>query len=47
VVGTKVRDIVRMMAMSDLPVQVVDDPGRGVGCVDRVHVLSLIAGVEE
>jgi glycine betaine/proline transport system ATP-binding protein len=46
-VGTKVRDIVKLVATSDLPVQVVDHSGRGVGCVDRVHVLALIAGVEE
>jgi hypothetical protein len=25
-------------------VQVVDGDGKQVGCVDRVHVLSLIAG---
>jgi hypothetical protein len=45
--GTKVRDIVRLVATSDLPVQIVDGSGRGVGCVDRVHVLALMAGVEE
>jgi glycine betaine/proline transport system ATP-binding protein len=44
--GTKVRDIVTLVAQSDLPVQVVDIDGRQVGCVDRVHVLSLIAGVD-
>ena len=44
--GTKVRDIVKLVAHSDLPVQVVDLSGREVGCVDRVHVLSLIAGSE-
>jgi len=44
--GTKVRDIVTLVAKSDLPVQVVDADGRQVGCVDRVHVLSLIAGVD-
>jgi glycine betaine/proline transport system ATP-binding protein len=44
--GTKVRDIVKLVAHSDLPVQVVDLDGREVGCVDRVHVLSLIAGSE-
>jgi hypothetical protein len=44
--GTKVRDIVKMVAHSDLPVQVVDIDGREVGCVDRTHVLSLIAGSE-
>ena len=46
-VGTKVRDIVTLIAQSELPVQVVDEDGRQVGCVDRVHVLSLIAGVDE
>jgi glycine betaine/proline transport system ATP-binding protein len=46
-VGTKVRDIVTLIAQSELPVQVVDIDGRQVGCVDRVHVLSLIAGVDE
>ncbi|HVE19600.1 MAG TPA: hypothetical protein VNB52_10960, partial [Ilumatobacteraceae bacterium] len=44
--GTKVRDIVKLVAHSDLPVQVVDLDGREVGCVDRAHVLSLIAGSE-
>ena len=44
--GTKVRDIVTLVAQSDLPVQVVDTHGKQVGCVDRVHVLSLIAGVD-
>jgi glycine betaine/proline transport system ATP-binding protein len=46
-VGTKVRDVVRMVAQSELPVQVIDEGGSCVGCVDRVHVLALIAGVEE
>ena len=45
--GTKVRDIVKLVAHSEHPVQVVDSAGRAVGCVDRQHVLSLIAGVEE
>jgi hypothetical protein len=27
-------------------VQVVDADGRQMGCVDRVHVLALIAGAE-
>jgi hypothetical protein len=44
--GTKVRDIVKLVAHSGLPVEVVDEAGRQVGCVDRVHVLSLIAGSE-
>lgn len=46
-IGTKVREVVRFVAQSDLPVQVVDGNGRPVGCVDRVHVLALMAGVEE
>lgn len=45
--GTKVRDVVRLVAQSELPVRVVDGDGRPVGCVDRVHVLALMAGVEE
>ncbi|MGZ4764787.1 MAG: quaternary amine ABC transporter ATP-binding protein [Ilumatobacteraceae bacterium] len=44
--GTKVRDIVKLVAHSGLPVEVVDQSGRQVGCVDRVHVLALIAGSE-
>ena len=46
-IGTKVRDIVKLVAHSGLPVEVVDETGRQVGCVDRVHVLSLIAGSDE
>ncbi len=45
--GTKVRDIVKLVANSELPVQVVDVAGKQVGCVDRVHVLALIAGADE
>ncbi|MGZ4673179.1 MAG: quaternary amine ABC transporter ATP-binding protein [Ilumatobacteraceae bacterium] len=45
-IGTKVRDIVKLVAHSGLPVEVVDQSGRQVGCVDRVHVLALIAGSE-
>jgi glycine betaine/proline transport system ATP-binding protein len=44
--GTKVRDIVKLIAHSEHPVQVVDGAGKEVGCVDRVHVLSMIAGGE-
>src|SRR4051795_3351622 len=47
VLGTKVRDVVKLVARSEHPVQVVDDHGKRVGCVDRVHVLSLIAGEAE
>ncbi len=45
--GTKVRDIVKLVAHSEHPVRVVDAAGKEVGCVDRQHVLSLIAGVDE
>jgi glycine betaine/proline transport system ATP-binding protein len=45
--GTKVRDIVKLVAHSELPVRVVDTAGKEVGCVDRVHVLALMAGVDE
>ena len=45
-VGTKVRDIVKLVAHSDLPVEVVDGTGKQLGCVDRAHVLSLMAGVD-
>jgi glycine betaine/proline transport system ATP-binding protein len=41
--GTKVRDAVHLVAHSDLPVRVVDG-GRTVGTIDRVGVLSVIAG---
>ena len=47
VLGTKVRDVIKYVAHSEHPVQVVDQTGRQVGCVDRVHVLSLIAGEAE
>ena len=43
-VGTKVRDVVRLVATSDLPVRVIDTEGRAVGSVDRVAVLSVVAG---
>jgi glycine betaine/proline transport system ATP-binding protein len=42
--GTKVRDVVRLVATSDLPVRVVDADGAVVGSVDRVAVLSVVAG---
>lgn len=41
---TKVRDVVRLVATSDLPVRVIDTEGRAVGSVDRVAVLSVVAG---
>jgi glycine betaine/proline transport system ATP-binding protein len=43
-VGTKVRDVVRYIASDDRPVRVVDANGTGVGSVDRIAVLSVIAG---
>jgi glycine betaine/proline transport system ATP-binding protein len=46
-IGTKVRDVVKLVAHSEFPVQVVDAAGKEVGCVDRVHVLSLMAGSDE
>ncbi|MGD9703445.1 MAG: glycine betaine/L-proline ABC transporter ATP-binding protein [Acidimicrobiia bacterium] len=45
-VGTKVRDVVRLVATSDLPVRVIDADGAVVGSVDRVAVLSVVAGEE-
>lgn len=39
---TKVRDVVSMVARSDLPVRVVDAAGAGVGQVGRIGVLSVI-----
>ena len=45
--GTKVRDIVKLVAHSEHPRPGGRrSTGREVGCVDRVHVLSLIAGGE-
>ncbi len=41
---TKVRDVVGLVAHSDLPVQVVDLAGAPIGSIDRVAVLSVIAG---
>ncbi len=41
---TKVRDVVGLVASSELPVRVVDDVGHVVGSIDRVAVLSVIAG---
>ncbi len=42
--GTKVRDVVSLLAGSELPVAVVDDGGSRLGVVDRAHVLAVIAG---
>ena len=41
---TKVRDVVPYVTATDLPVNVVDDEGVVVGSIDRVAVLSVIAG---
>jgi len=43
---TKIRDVVATVAASPLPVHVVDDTGSIVGSIDRVTVLSVIAGAE-
>jgi hypothetical protein len=42
--GTKVRDVVRHVATGDLPIGVVDAAGNVIGSVDRVAVLSVVAG---
>jgi glycine betaine/proline transport system ATP-binding protein len=42
--GTKVRDVVKHVARNDLPVRVVGADGATIGSVDRVAVLSVIAG---
>ena len=41
--ATKIRDVVAMVAHSDLPLRVVDTDGAGVGSIDRLGVLSVIA----
>jgi glycine betaine/proline transport system ATP-binding protein len=41
---TKIRDVVPYVTATDLPVHVVDDSGAVVGSIDRVTVLSVIAG---
>ena len=43
---TKVRDVVAKVAASALPVHVVDETGSIVGSIDRVTVLSVIAGAD-
>jgi glycine betaine/proline transport system ATP-binding protein len=43
-VGTKVRDVVRSLIASDLPLKVIGQNGATVGSVDRVAVLMVIAG---
>ena len=42
--GTKVRDVVGMLADSDLPVAVVDSDGTRIGIVTRADALGVIAG---
>jgi glycine betaine/proline transport system ATP-binding protein len=42
--GTKVRDVVRFFAQGDRPVRVVDTEGATIGALDRVAVLSVVAG---
>ncbi|MGD9996083.1 MAG: glycine betaine/L-proline ABC transporter ATP-binding protein [Ilumatobacteraceae bacterium] len=39
---TKVRDVVSLVARSELPVRVIDHAGAGIGSIDRVGVLSVI-----
>jgi len=45
--GTKVRDVVHLLAGTDLPVAVVDDQGARLGVVDRTAVLAVIAGEDD
>jgi predicted transcriptional regulator len=45
-VGTKVRDVVRLLAHADQGVAVIDAHGDRVGVIDRTHVLTVIAGEE-
>jgi glycine betaine/proline transport system ATP-binding protein len=44
VIGTKVRDVVSLIAHSDLPVCIVDDDGASIGSINRGNVLAVIAG---
>ena len=44
--GTKVRDVVAQVATTDLPIRVVDAGGLTLGSVDRVSVLSVVAGAD-
>ena len=43
---TKIRDVVGQVAASPLPVHVVDADGTVIGSIDRVTVLSVIAGAD-
>lgn len=42
--GAKVRDVVRLVATSELPVGVTNVRGKVLGVVDRMSVLSVVAG---
>jgi hypothetical protein len=42
--GTKVRDVVGLLADSDLPVAIVDVSGTRIGVVTRADALGVIAG---
>ena len=44
--GTKVRDVLSLLADSDLPVAVIDAGGTRLGVVTRSDALGVIAGVE-
>ncbi len=44
VAGTKVRDAIEPLAVSELPVRVVDVAGRPMGSLGRAEVLAVIAG---
>lgn len=44
--ATKVRDVVPLVAHSDLPVRIVNDADATVGSIDRRAVLAVIAGEE-
>ena len=46
VAGTKVRDVVSLLADSDLPVAVLDADGSRIGVVTRADALGVIAGEE-
>ena len=45
-VGTKVRDVVKLLAASDRPVRVMSAANEPVGEISQLHVLSVIAGEE-
>jgi glycine betaine/proline transport system ATP-binding protein len=45
--GTKVRDVMRYLVDSNLPVAVVDHDGVVIGVVDRVAALTVVAGEDD